>query len=107
MRNEMNRQETCIGRSSNTFTTHREVIHAHGHTGSQKNSRSITTAFYRSLTSFAVGSTWGESPMVSRPRLCSGGRPLVGVQLLALTPSGHPSNRLTRRADPDTHGRTP
>jgi hypothetical protein len=47
MRNEMKRQSTSIGRSSNTFTTQRDVIHAHGHTGSQKNSRSATTAFYR------------------------------------------------------------
>src|SRR5215467_8702592 len=40
MRNEMNRHSTSIGRSCNTFTTQRDVIHAHGHTGSQKNSRS-------------------------------------------------------------------
>jgi hypothetical protein len=46
MRSEMNRQSTCIGRSASTFTTQRDVIQAQGHTGSQKNSRSATAAFY-------------------------------------------------------------
>src|SRR5688572_2192379 len=42
----MNFQSTSIGRSSMTFTTHREVSHAHGHTGSQKNSRSAIPPVY-------------------------------------------------------------
>src|SRR5688572_30830615 len=42
MRSAMNRQSTSIGRSSTTFTTHLDVSQAHGHTGSQKNSRSAT-----------------------------------------------------------------
>src|SRR5688572_22733908 len=40
MRREMNFQSTSIGCSSMTFTTHRDVSHAHGHTGAPKTSRS-------------------------------------------------------------------
>src|SRR5665213_2134656 len=40
MRSAMNRHEISIGRCRSTSTTHRDVIHAHGHTGSKKNSMS-------------------------------------------------------------------
>src|SRR5687767_10163109 len=46
MRSEMKRQSTSIGCSSITLTTQRDVIHAQGHTGSQKNSRSAMPRFY-------------------------------------------------------------
>src|SRR5881227_370939 len=42
----MNFQSTSIGCSAHTFTTQRDVIHAHGHTGSQKNSRSAMVLVY-------------------------------------------------------------
>src|SRR4051794_18157642 len=44
MRSAMNFQSTSIGFSSITFTTHRDVSHAQGQTGSQKNSRSAMGA---------------------------------------------------------------
>jgi hypothetical protein len=40
MRREMKRQSTSSGRRAATSCTQRDVIHAHGHTGSQKNSTS-------------------------------------------------------------------
>src|SRR4051812_43188033 len=49
----MNFQSTSSGRSAVTFTTHREVIHAHGQTGSQKNSRSAMSRFLPARTANA------------------------------------------------------
>ncbi len=51
----MNFQSTSIGRSSVTFTTQRDVSHAHGHTGSQKNSRSAMHRVYWMQGSGALG----------------------------------------------------
>src|SRR5438552_16920323 len=42
----MNFQSTSIGRSAVTLTTQRDVRYAHGHTGSQKNSRSAMATVY-------------------------------------------------------------
>jgi RNA polymerase sigma-70 factor (sigma-E family) len=45
----MNFQSTSMGRSAQTFTTHREVSQAHGQTGSQKKSRSAMAPVYPPL----------------------------------------------------------